>query len=466
MEHSRKDVKAALRRSEPPLIRARMEQRIPVTWRLDRIPGAAWAGLLVALVLALFALAAHATATLFMICAALAVGWAVREARHYVIAPRHDDTIELVGLAELSPLLEALPDPALLVDQEGRLVASNGAARRAMQFEPRGQFLTSVLRQPDVLEAVQAAVREGVSRAVEYETTVQVDRHTRCYVAPMTWGIDRAALLVFHDQTARISTERMRADFLANASHELRTPLASLSLLIETISGPARDDPAGRDRFLKMMQVQAERMRRLIDDLLSLSRIELDEHVPPSDRADLVQVVRETVDTMAEVARERGVTIKLDAPPGRVRVVGERFQLAQVAQNLIDNALKYTPAQGQVSVEIGVTGDREEAMSRAGRRWDEAARIALVTPTAAANRSYAYLRVEDAGPGIDQRFLPRLGERFFRVEREMGDERGGTGLGLAIVKHIINRHRGGLQVESQPGRGTALAAYVELAGED
>ena len=258
----------------------------------------------------------------------------------------------------------------------------------------------------------------------------------------------------------------MRADFLANASHELRTPLASLTLLIETIAGPARDNVQDRDRFLGMMQVQADRMRRLIDDLLSLSRIELDEHIPPSDRADLAQVAREVIDAFSGVAKERGVSVKLIAPEGPVRVVGERFQLAQVVQNLVDNAAKYTPAGGQVVVEVGGSGDREEVIAEAGRRWEEAGRVALLTPAAAANRSYAFVRVEDAGKGVDRHFLPRLGERFFRVERELGDERGGTGLGLAIVKHIINRHRGGFLVESQPGRGSAFAAYVELAGED
>jgi two-component system phosphate regulon sensor histidine kinase PhoR len=273
-------------------------------------------------------------------------------------------------------------------------------------------------------------------------------------------------MLVFHDQTARISTERMRADFLANASHELRTPLASLTLLIETIAGPARDDAADRERFLGMMQAQAERMRRLIDDLLSLSRIELDEHVPPSDRADLAAVAREVADTLAAVAKERNIAIRMIAPEGRVRVVGERFQLAQVVQNLIDNAVKYSCPGGEVVVEVGASGDREEVIAQAGRRWEEAGRVALLTPAAAANRSYAYVRVEDSGPGVARRFLPRLGERFFRVERELGDERGGTGLGLAIVKHIVNRHRGGFLVESQPGRGSAFAAYVELAGED
>lgn len=443
-----------------------MNRVTAVRRRLDRLPALAWAAGALALLAALLAFATSPQAAVLMVLAAAACFWTLREARRFIIAPRGDDAIELVGLTELAPLLEALPDPALLVDAEGRIVSSNTAARRQMQFEARGQFLTSILRHPDVLEAVQAAVREGDTRAVEYETSNQVQGHTRCYVAPMTWGADRAAMLVFHDQTAKISTERLRADFLANASHELRTPLASLTLLIETIAGPARDNVEERDRFLAMMQVQADRMRRLIADLLSLSRIELDEHVPPSDRADLAGVAREIIDTITSVAEERGVRIELTAPTKPVTVVGERFQLVQVVQNLIDNAIKYTPRDGVVRVEVGAGGDREETVPLAGRRWDEAGRVALLTPAAAANRSYAFVRVEDAGPGVSRRFLPRLGERFFRVEREMGDEKGGTGLGLAIVKHIINRHRGGLLVESQPGRGSAFAAYVESAEED
>jgi len=442
-----------------------MNRLAPQRLRLDRIPAAAWAAGGLAALAALFAFFTSAGAAVLMVLAAAAAYWAMREGSRFVIASSGDDQIELVGLAELAPLLEALPDPALLVDSEGRIVSSNAAARRQMHFEARSQFLTSILRHPDVLEAVQGAVREGATRAVEYETPAQVDHHTRCYVAPVTWGADRAAMLVFHDQTARISTERMRADFLANASHELRTPLASLTLLIETLNGPARDNAADRERFLAMMQTQADRMRRLIDDLLSLSRIELDEHVPPSDRADLAAVAREVADSLAPVLKERGVRLDLRVPQDQVPVVGERFQLAQVVQNLVDNAVKYTPEGGVVTVEVAASGDREEVSAQSGRRWEEAGRVALLTPTAAANRSYAYVRVEDSGPGVGRQFLPRLGERFFRVERELGNERGGTGLGLAIVKHIVNRHRGGFLVESQPGRGSAFAAYVELAEE-
>lgn len=442
-----------------------MNRLAPSRLRLDRMPAAAWAAAALAGLAALLAFFTSAGAAVLMLLAAAAAYWAMREGRRFIIAPSGEDQIGLVGLGELAPLLEALPDPALLIDAEGRIVGSNAAARRQMHFEARGQFLTSILRHPDVLEAVQSAVRDGETTSVEYQTPAQVDRHTRCYVAPVTWGADRAAMLVFHDQTARISTERMRADFLANASHELRTPLASLTLLIETLAGPARDNAADRDRFLGMMQVQADRMRRLIDDLLSLSRIELDEHVPPSDRADLGAVAREVADSLAPVLKERNVKLELRAPAQAVRVVGERFQLAQVVQNLVDNAVKYTPDGGVVTVEVAASGDREEVSAAAGRRWDEAGRVALLTPTAAANRSYAYVRVEDSGPGVSKQFLPRLGERFFRVERELGNERGGTGLGLAIVKHIVNRHRGGFLVESQPGRGSAFAAYVELAEE-
>ena len=193
-----------------------------------------------------------------------------------------------------------------------------------------------------------------------------------------------------------------------------------LTLLIETLAGPARDDVAERDRFLDMMQVQAERMRRLIDDLLSLSRIELDEHVPPSDRADLSRVAREVVDTMGGVARERGVKLNLVTPSEPAIVVGERFQLAQVIQNLVDNAVKYTDAGGTVNIEIGAApqprGRRRQGRTALGRSRTNRA----LTPAPALNRAYAFVRVEDAGPGVARRFLPRLGERFFRVERETG----------------------------------------------
>jgi two-component system phosphate regulon sensor histidine kinase PhoR len=366
-------------------------------------------------------------------------------------------------LTDLTAFMEALPEAALLIDRDGRIAVSNPEARRQLKFEAEGLRLSSILRHPEILDAAQAAAEEGVSRVVEYENAAPVEEHFRVYAAPIEWGDNTAALLIFHDQTSQIMTERMRADFLANASHELKTPVTSLSLLIETLEGAAREDAGAQGRFLPMMGVQVDRMKRLIDDLLSLSKIELNEHVPPSDRADLAVVVREAMDAVAPIARDRSVTFEVVGDEAMAMVVGERFQLVQVAQNLIDNAVKYSPDGGAVRIEIGTAEGREAAADRAGRQWPNAGRTAILSPPPTAGRSYAYLRVSDSGPGIPMRHLPRLSERFFRVERDQGAEKTGTGLGLAIVKHIVNRHRGGFVVESEPGRGSAFAIYLERA---
>lgn len=370
-------------------------------------------------------------------------------------------------LTELAPFIEALPEATLLVDRDGRVAASNREARRQLQFEAQGLRLSAILRHPEILEASHDAAVEGITRVVEYENAAPVEEHFRVYVAPIAWGDDTAALMIFHDQTTHIVTERMRADFLANASHELKTPVTSISLLIETLGGAARDDGAARERFLGLMEQQVDRMRRLIDDLLSLSKIEINEHVPPNERADMVLIAREAADAMATVAKGRGVTIQLRPEAAAHYVTGDRFQLTQVAQNLIDNAVKYSGSGGEVVVEIGVAEGRESAADRASRQWPEASRISLLTPGAPGARRFVYLRVTDEGPGIPRRHLPRLSERFFRVERDQqAFEREGTGLGLAIVKHIVNRHRGGFAVESEPGRGSAFAIYLEQARPD
>jgi two-component system phosphate regulon sensor histidine kinase PhoR len=413
---------------------------------------------------ALSAIAGHAGgAALLALAGSVLAARALGQASSRASAPTQPPVApEPAGLTALAPFLEALPDPALLIDREGRIAGSNRAARRQLQFEAAGLRLSSILRHPQLLDAVHAAAHDSQTRTVEYETTAQVEEHFRCYVAPLQWGDETAALMVFHDETARINTERTRADFLANASHELRTPLASLSLLIETILGPARNDEAARERFLGMMQGQADRMRRLIDDLLSLSRIELNEHVPPSDRADLAQIAREAADGLSPVAQDKSVTLSVSAGPS-LMVSGDRFQLLQVAQNLIANAIRYSKEGGEVHVEVGLAAGRDEALERANRQWPEASRVSLLTPAPAAGRAYGFLRVADEGPGIPRRHLPRLGERFFRVERAEQAEQSGTGLGLAIVKHIINRHRGGFAVESLVGQGSAFCIYVEAA---
>ncbi len=364
-------------------------------------------------------------------------------------------------LRDLAPLLEALPEPALVVDREGRISGSNAVVRKQLEFEASGLRLSAILRHPELLDAAQAAAEDGRGSTVEYQPAGSLEEHFRVYFSPLAWGGQTAALMVFHDQTSRVATERMRSDFLANASHELRTPIASLSLLLETLSGAAREDAEARDKFLGLMASQVDRMRRLVDDLLALSRIELNEHVPPLGEVDLDAAAAEAVDALALVARERGVALELAVSGSNPMVKGENFQVQQVLQNLIDNAIKYTPATGGiVRIECGIAEGREQALELAGRRWPEAGRIALLTPPPGAGDRFAFVRVSDNGRGIARRHLPRLTERFYRVDPDSRSEKIGTGLGLAIVKHIVNRHRGGFCVESVVGQGAAFAIYL------
>ena len=232
-------------------------------------------------------------------------------------------------------------------------------------------------------------------------------------------------LVQLKDLTREQQVERMRADFVANASHELRTPLASLSGFIETLLGAAKNDQTARERFLVLMRTQAERMKRLIDDLLSLSRIEMNVHLKPQGTVDLAEIARHVADIMSGMAKEENCELKLDLPQ-KLMVTGDRDELVQVAQNLVENALKYASAGKVIDIK--------------GRSVD----------------GQMELTVTDRGPGIAEEHIPRLTERFYRVSVQESRSRGGTGLGLAIVKHILNRHRGKLIVASQLGHGSSF----------
>jgi two-component system phosphate regulon sensor histidine kinase PhoR len=262
----------------------------------------------------------------------------------------------------------------------------------------------------------------------------------------------------------------MRVDFLANASHELRTPLASLSGFIETLQGHAKQDSEARDRFLDIMAAQAKRMSRLIDDLLSLSRIERTEHVPPSGSCDLSLAAREAADGLLPAITAKGKRIELLAPiPGEALAIGEHDQIAQVVQNLVDNAVKYSPENAtiSVSVEPDIPFDPDAAATDLEALRDSGGgRLNLVSPERGHENRYVRLRVTDRGRGIAREHLPRLTERFYRVPGQKSGEITGTGLGLAIVKHIVNRHRGALVVESAPSLGTAFTVYLRSAARD
>ena len=367
-------------------------------------------------------------------------------------------------------ILDRLPDPLMVIAAEEaddltgrRFLFANAAARDLFKIQSQGGLLVTAVRNPRVLEAVDEALFGGVDGVAEFETGGAQGRAWLAHARPLreTDGRSRLAVLALRDETDARRSERTRADFLANASHELRTPLASLSGFIETLRGHAKDDPGARDRFLTIMLAQAERMSRLIDDLMSLSRIELNEHIAPLGRVDLAMAVVDVIDALAPQAREKQVAFDPVLPPrGGAVVEGDRDQIIQVIQNLIDNAIKYTPKGETVRIEIfpGLTAE-----AAAAARDPAAARMSLLTPDHDNAERYAALRVIDRGPGLAREHLPRLTERFYRVEGQKSGERSGTGLGLAIVKHIMNRHRGGLIVESVQGDGATFGVYLPMA---
>jgi two-component system phosphate regulon sensor histidine kinase PhoR len=373
----------------------------------------------------------------------------------------------------LDSVIESLADPVLVVsggepdDIAGRrIVLANTAARDLLRIQTEGALLVPVLRDPAVLEAVDEALFGGVTRTTDYAGVGAQTRHWRALTRPLPSADSQTlALLVLRDETDVRRMELMRVDFLANASHELKTPLASLAGFIETLKGHARDDPKARDKFLDIMATQADRMSRLVADLLSLSRIELNEHIPPAGRVDLARAAADVIDAVSVLSAERAVVITLHDRDRSAPVNGDRDEILQVVQNLVDNAIKYSPSGGTVEIVIqpDIALDAASAPWSGGNRGDGATRLPLVTPDRETGQRYAAITVRDHGPGLAREHLPRLTERFYRVEGQKSGERQGTGLGLAIVKHIVNRHRGGLTVESAPGQGAVFTAYFPIA---
>jgi two-component system phosphate regulon sensor histidine kinase PhoR len=341
---------------------------------------------------------------------------------------------------ELQHLIEALPDPAVAIDARETVLAFNATAHALAPALRIGAALSTAWRAPSLLGAVRAATSSGEPQRAELSEQIPVERWFEAHIAPLSpvsagRGTAGSLLLVFHELTPLRRSEQMRADFVANASHELRTPLAALSGFIETLQGTARDDAAARERFLGIMHAQARRMTRLIDDLLSLSRIELKEHVRPQDRVEVITVIRHVVDALQTLALDRGVELQMAMPSSPVNVRGDRDELIRVLENLVENALKYGASGKRVDITL--------ALEHAGRE--------------------ARVEVRDYGPGIAPEHLPRLTERFYRVDVSQSRSEGGTGLGLALVKHILNRHGGRLSIASEPGAGARFTVHLPLA---
>jgi two-component system, OmpR family, phosphate regulon sensor histidine kinase PhoR len=335
-------------------------------------------------------------------------------------------------------VLQYLPDPLLVLDEARRIARTNEAADLLLGPNLVGRDLAAALRQPALLAAADAVLRGEGDRLVEFDLANPVERHFSARIVPLTPArADGSAVLILHDVTVLKRSERLRADFAANASHELRTPLTALIGFIETLRGPARDDLAAHDRFLAIMAEQSARMGRLVEDLLSLAKIEMNEHQTPTERVDVGELLSRVTSGLDQRAAKRDMTIRSIVPADLPPVLGDSDELAQVFQNLIDNAIKYAKAGTAIGIDVGPSAKRPAALA---------------------------IAISDQSDGIPREHVARLTERFYRVDTARSRELGGTGLGLAIVKHIVNHHRGLLEIESELGKGSVFTVHLPVAG--
>ncbi|MFC3071543.1 phosphate regulon sensor histidine kinase PhoR [Shinella pollutisoli] len=335
-------------------------------------------------------------------------------------------------MAAYAAVLDALDAPALLLSKAEAVRAQNRAAEALFGAIPRDSDLAGRIRAPAILDMVREAIASGTARETEHAEHLPAETVYIVRIAPLVLRTgDHVSeplwLLTFRDVSQARRIERMRSDFVANASHELRTPLASLRGFIETLQGPARNDPKAQERFLGIMHEQVTRMSRLVDDLLSLSRLELRSNLAPDQTVDLASVLSHVRDTLQPLASDLGVEVALAVPAHPVVVNGDRDELVEVFENLVENACKY--GQEGKHVEVVLSGGEGAP---------------------------AEVAVTDHGPGIPPEHVPRITERFYRINVEASRSKKGTGLGLAIVKHILTRHRARLVVKSEVGRGTVF----------
>lgn len=409
--------------------------------RLWQVSGARWPMLVAIAVLAYFLFVGTLTGTEMVAGAAIILTAALvtRGAVGKTQAPKRDQ----IPSSETGPLsanlIDVLPDPCFLLDQRAEIVHQNKAAEIEFANASVGKPIAFSIRNPQLLAAIDA-VRDGnMAQTIELHQTVPNATWFKVHVAPLELGDTESEgtvgwiLVTMQSLTEQKRTEGMRVDFIANASHELRTPLTSLSGFIDTLQGPAAGDKKAQEKFLGIMRAQAQRMSNLIDDLLSLSRIELRQHVRPTSKANISLILTEVVEGLHTQAREADLNVNLSLPEANIEVTGDRDELYEVFENLIDNAIKYGAGSGDVTV----------------------------TAEAVSNQGFDYkILVADNGPGISEEHVPRLTERFYRVDAESSRKKKGTGLGLAIVKHILNRHNGQMNIRSRLGEGTQVEVLL------
>ncbi|MGN6536764.1 MAG: sensor histidine kinase [Mesorhizobium sp.] len=399
-------------------------------WRHRRLLTAGIVAILVAHALAGSSLVVPVGLSLLLVASVLVVGDGENQNGEGAGAAMADDLQRLPA----EHLAQAVTDPLILFDRTATVVHANAAAIAAFGNLAPGLSLPLKFRAPEMQALLDNVLSGSVGAdSIDYAEKLPVERLYRVSASTVGHG-SGLYVLIFKDQSEARRIDRMRADFIANASHELRTPLASISGFIETLRGPARNDAAARDKFLQIMQNQTERMARLIDDLLSLSRLEMKPYLRPGSRVDLTGTLKAVIDTLTPLAKDNGVVIEREFPGEPTDVPGDRDELFQVFENLVENACKYGQSGGRVVVSVAPGHDGPE-------------------PT-------VDVTVRDFGPGIAEEHIPRVTERFYRIDAESSRAQKGTGLGLAIVKHILTRHHGRLSIASESGKGAAFTVHL------
>lgn len=367
-----------------------------------------------------------------------AISFMVLAAVSAVFPRQTDQPVNLLPVRREGNGLEALSvihlaagaeDPIYIVDGDGVVLYLNDAARDAFGALSTGTSIQLKFRAPEMQAFLDEALKGGRrSAAVEYVERVPIERVYRVSSRPIGEN-NNLFVILFRDQSEARRIDRMRADFIANASHELRTPLASISGFIETLRGPAKNDAKAHDQFLQIMHSQTRRMARLIDDLLSLSRIEVKPFGKPDELVDLRPLLAGVRASLSQITQESGVSVELNVPDGPFEVAGFRDELVQVFENLMSNACKYGRDGKRVIVSVAQENDEKT------------------------------VTITDFGQGIPEEHIPRLTERFYRVDTAASHNAQGTGLGLAIVKHILTRHGARLTIRSRLGEGASFTVH-------
>lgn len=349
-------------------------------------------------------------------------------------------------ITEREILVDTLPDILIMTNDDKEIVRTNRAARNIFGQNLAHRSLRDIIPNDKLLNSISAVIEDLRGQEIEFHLPEPLPRDFQAIIErfpiPSEGGI--TIIITLTDITQQKRVQRMRADFVANASHEIRTPLASIIGFIETLRGPAKDDPQARDEFLRVMGDQAERMSKLVNDLLSLSKIEMNAHSSPISKVDFLRIVRTEKQHFEWSCKQKNVTLRMKLNDNLPPTKGDDDELAQVVRNLLGNAIKYTHSNTEIVVTVKLTSTLPD------------------DPNFRNLTRAICFSVHDHGEGIPKEHIPRLTERFYRVDTARTRKVGGTGLGLAIVKHVLNRHHGALVIESEVGVGSTFSVYLPV----